>query len=280
MNLQDPSPLHDRSEWPPGETSPQAGSGTDSSAEGAGAGRGRSGRGRLWAYTIGSGVMAGVVAWLAGEATLSVFQPRLVMMDTAVGPRLGATLEEYHKVDSRNAALAFGLLGVCLGLALGLAGGLARGSTRSGAMAGIVGAGLGAILGAGAALALQPLYYWGIARDPTQQSLTLPLLVHAGIWAAVGAAGGIAFGLGQDGRGERIARSALGGLIGAALSAVAYVVIGALVFPEGETTRPISATWGTRLMARLLLATLTAAGIAAIVTSEPRASARPISPSA
>ena len=39
--------------------------------------------------------------------------------------------------------------------------------------------------------------------DEASRDLVLPLLVHAGIWSAVGAAGGLALALGLDERGAR-----------------------------------------------------------------------------
>jgi hypothetical protein len=41
-----------------------------------------------------------------------------------------------------------------------------------------------------------------------------------------------------------------------------YAVKGALAFPLEETSDPLSATWGTRLFARLAVTTLASAGAA------------------
>jgi hypothetical protein len=181
------------------------------------------------------------------------------------------------KADTQNAALAFGLVGAILGLGLGIAGGLASGPIRIGrrAIAALTGLAVGGAVGVGASLVLVPIFNQARMANPLSLDLTIPMLVHAGIWAAVGAGGGLAFGLGLGGDRRRIARATIGGLVGGVIAAVAYEMIGALAFPLADTPRPLSLTWGTRLLARLLVTTLAAAGAAALVTHE--SSRRPAS---
>jgi hypothetical protein len=97
----------------------------------------------------------------------------------------------------------------------------------------------------------------------------MAMVVHGGIWAAVGAAGGLALGVGLGG-GRRIGRAALGGLLGAVAAAVIYIVIGGLAFPLSATHRPIALTWATRLLARLLVTSLAAAGAVWVVQAGQR----------
>src|SRR5262245_32343845 len=221
--------------------------------------------GRLWGWALGAALLAGLAAWLVGEGTVEVFRPKLQTMMTMMGPMEGATNAERARAASWNAALAYTLLGAFLGLAMGLAAGLARKSPRAAFVAGAVGLALGAILALVSSLALQPLYYRSIEQDPLQQSLTMPMLVHAGIWATVGAAGGIALGLGLGSHPRRFALIVLGGLVGAVLAAVTFEMIGALLLSrEAETTRPVSLTWSSRLLACLLVALLASAGAAAV----------------
>ncbi len=110
-------------------------------------------------------------------------------------------------------------------------------------------------------LALLPAYNAYKQRHPDEafRDLVLPLLVHAGIWSAAGAAGGLAFGLGL---GERspLLRTVLGGLVGAAVGAMAYELIGASAFPAARTAQFVSETWETRLLARLAVTVLAAVG--------------------
>jgi hypothetical protein len=230
---------------------------------------------RLPAWALGAGLLAGAVSWLVGEASLNTFRPKMQRMMTPAGPMIGATAAEQTRADARNAALAFAVQGACLGLALGLAGGLARGAAGGGAVAGLAGAVLGGALALGAAVALQPVYDRNVQLDQVDQDLTVPLLVHGGIWGVAGLAGGLAFGLGLRGRRDLIARAAVGGLVGALLATFVFEFTGAIMFPEAKTTRPLSLTWGSRLLARALVGLLAAAGVSALVAGRPTPAPEP-----
>src|SRR5262249_26321970 len=130
---------------------------------------------------------------------------------------------------------------------------------------------LGGALAFGASAALQPVYYRNVQLDQVEQGLTVPTLVHGGIWGAAGLAGGLAFGFGL-GRGRTsVARAALGGLVGGLLAGFVFEATAAMAFPKAGTTRPLSLTPGSRLMAKMLVALLAAAGIAALVAGRARA---------
>jgi hypothetical protein len=226
---------------------------------------------RLVIWALFAGLLAGAIAWLVGEATVEVFRPTMVTMDTPVGRMTAASSDEVMRTDMKNAALAFAVQGACLGLALGLAGGLVQGSARSAALAGLAGAVLGGALAFGASAALQPVYYQNVQLDQVEQGLTVPMLVHGGIWGAAGIAGGVAFGLGL-GRGRApVVRAAVGGLVGVLLAALVFEATAAMVFPKAATTRPLSLTPGSRLMAKVLVSLLAAAGIAAMLTGARKA---------
>jgi len=220
---------------------------------------------RLAIWALGAGLVAGAVAWLVGEATVQTFRPKMVTMDTPVGRMTAAPAEEVKRTDVMNAALAFAVQGACLGLALGLAGGLARGSARAGAAAGLAGTILGGALALGASLAMQPVYYSNLQLDQVDQGLGMPMLVHGVIWGAAGLAAGFAFGLGLGGGRTSIARAAAGGMLGALLAALLFEATGAIAFPMAATTRPLSLTPGSRLMAKLMVSMLSAAGVVALV---------------
>jgi hypothetical protein len=221
---------------------------------------------RLLIWTLGAGFLAGAMAWLAGEATVETFRPKMVTSNTPMGPMTAASAEEVTRTDVKNAALAFAVQGACLGLALGLAGGLARGSARAGAAAGAAGAVLGAALALGASAVFQPVYYRNLQLDRVEQGLTVPMLVHGGIWGAAGLAAGLAYGLGMGGGRSSIARAAAGGLVGALLAAAVFEVTAAMAFPKAATTRPLSLTPGSRLMAKMLVSLLSAACVVAPLT--------------
>jgi hypothetical protein len=218
----------------------------------------------IWALV--AGLLAGAAAWLAGEATVQAFRPKMVTMDTPVGRMTAAPADEVTRTDVKNAALAFAVQGACLGLALGLAGGLARGSARAGAASALAGTILGGALALGASATMQPVYYRNLQLDQVDQDLAVPMLVHGCIWGAAGLAGGLAFGLGLGRGRSSIARAAAGGLLGAVLAALLFETTAAMAFPSNAaTTRPLSLTPGSRLMAKLMVSMLSAAGVVTIV---------------
>jgi hypothetical protein len=206
------------------------------------------------------------VSWLLIEATLDSFKARGAATRFMSFTFMIPGWQERADAATRNAGLALGLTGAAAGLALGLAAGLARRSARAGAAAALLGLVMGAAAGAGATLAAVPLATRVRDRDPGSMSaeMTSSLLVHGLPWAAVGAAGGLAFGIGIGGR-DWAGRGLLGGLLGAVAGALLYEVIGALALPGTKTIDPIAASWGTRLLAQLLAVIPAAAGVAALV---------------
>ena len=226
--------------------------------------------GRLLAMALGAGIFAGLASWLLGEVVLDYFRPpsRIVI---AMGMTMNVPSQAgEHGAITRNAALAYGLLGAALGLALGLAGGshAAHGPMRS--RGALIGLAAGAVAGAAATPALLPIYFRTIIEDPLASGLTVPLLLHGGIWAAVGAAGGLALGIGFGVRRAELWKIILGGLVGGLLGAIIYELIGAFVFPMSATTKPISESGVTRLIARLAVSIFSAAGaVLAVSDTEP-----------
>jgi hypothetical protein len=224
---------------------------------------------RVWA--LGAGALAALASWLLVEITLDSFKPMGTSRQIMGSTFRVAGWQERATATTRNAVLALGLVGAIVGLAFGLAGGLARQSARAGAGAAFLGAVLGAAAGAGATLAGIPLAYQVRERDPGNMSAEMAssLLVHGLPWAAVGAVGGLAFGLGLGGR-ARVARGLLAGLLGAVAGAFLYEIIGALALPGTKTSEPIAATWGIRLLAQFLAVVPPAAGVAALVPDSAR----------
>jgi hypothetical protein len=112
-----------------------------------------------------------------------------------------------------------------------------------------------------------------VQLDQVEQGLTVPMLVHGGIWGAAGLAGGLAFGLGLGRGRSSIARAAVGGLVGVLLAAFLFEATAAMAFPKAATTRPLSLSPGSRLMAKMLASLLSAAGIAVLLANRPAAPA-------
>jgi hypothetical protein len=223
--------------------------------------------GRLWPLALAAGLGAGVMAEAAGEAAYGFFRPAIVATPLT-GGSIVDTANNATKVaaEIKNSALASALLGAAMGLTMGLAGGLARGDRRAGVRAGLVGLSLGAIAGAGTGLPLAWVYYKN--QRAIVDDLFQPMLLHGGTWGAVGAVGGLAFGLGLGGRASAV-RTVLGGLLGAALGTVLFELVGAVLFPLARTVQPLALSWDARMLARLSVATLAAVGAALAVDNLP-----------
>jgi hypothetical protein len=234
------------------------------------------GSARLWLITLAAGVAAGLVAWVGGEACLDRIKPPVHNVNSK-GVILRLTdRREVAAAEAQNAGVAFAILGAALGASLGAAGGLAGRSGRRAVSAALAGVVLGSAVAVATSIAVLPPYNAYKARypDDAAKDLILPLLVHAGIWSAVGGAGGLAFALGFGAR-SVLSQAVIGGLVGAAVAAVAYEMIGAVGFTNAQTAQFVSATWQTRLFARVAITVLAAVGVA-LGVYEPRR--RPVPP--
>jgi hypothetical protein len=214
-------------------------------------------------------LLAGLVAFGAGEAAYDLFVPEEVMQRDTMSRRqlLHPTAETITMAAAKNASLAFGALGLCLGGFLGAAGGLARRSIAAAVTAGVSGAALGAVVAAGVSHAAIPSLIKAQYANRDQE-LLIAILMHALVCGLVGAAAGLAFASGLGHR-RYLGRAVLGGLVGAVLGAIGFDLIGAAFFTSANTHFPISQTATTRLLARLLVA-LATAGVMVLFLAEPR----------
>jgi hypothetical protein len=203
---------------------------------------------RPWAIALAAGLLAGLVAWGIGEATLV---PEAGYENKKENVHL-----QPEVAGIRNATVSFGVLGAALGLGLGLAGGLIGRSVVRAIMAGVAGLVVGGGTGAGLALVLTPLYY----RQAAASDITYALIVHAGAWVGAAAAAGLAFAIGV-GKWRDLPRTVLAAASAAFIATVIFEFGGGILFPDALTDRPVSHTWVTRLVARLIVAVLVAAGV-------------------
>ena len=211
--------------------------------------------GRLLAFALAAGLIAGVASLLAGEVILNRYQSDLTPpLKISPSPE---DMRRWRDARLYSATLTFTTMGGFLGLAMGLAGGLARRSVFAGVRAAILGLLLGTAAAASMAFVLVSIFFK--RHDPQSGDLVLPLLTHGAIWSAVGAIGGLAFGLGLGGQG-RWKATLVGGLVGAAAATIVYEIVGALAFASSKTDLPVSSSITTRGMAQLLVAILSAVG--------------------
>lgn len=179
----------------------------------------------------------------------------------------GTTLEIGRA--TQNAAVAYALLGASLSLILGVTAGffLGRFSIPRVLAAGLAGIVLGASFGAASSYGLTPIYFNRMGTA----DVTLSLLIHLGIWTAVGAATGLAFGVGSGSR-DVLVRSLVGGITGAALGTLLFDISGAFL-PLAHTERPLSEEAGTRLAANIVLCLCVASGIVVVASQKTRVAA-------
>jgi hypothetical protein len=233
---------------------------------------------RVWTQALMAGMIAGFTSWLIGEALHRRFDR---LAPTLSGPPTSAEMMKSIFIAGRTAQkweaiLGFGSLGGGLGSALGLAGGSARLSVRAAPGAAIVGGILGGAVGVASTQVILPLYQRFL--DPDHNDLIVGIMTQVVISAALGAVRGAAFGIGLGDR-SRGLRAVLAGLLGAIAGPLVYEMAGALAIPLDKTTNQISATWGSRLFARLAVTTLASAGVAiAAPDRSKRAIPSPVSP--
>jgi uncharacterized membrane protein len=203
-----------------------------------------------------AGLVAGLVAFGIGEMIYELIPAKKVAIPTMGQIVIAPSVETSNVAATRNGALTFGVLGVCLGGFLGIAGGLARRSASASVVAGLLGSILGLALAAGACFALLPFFLKTLPNHP-DYDLLLSMIMHGSIWGLTGAAAGLAFAVGLGGR-RLLGRALAAGFAGAVLGAIAFDLIGGLLFSLANTGQPISTTWPTRLMARLMVTVTTA----------------------
>jgi hypothetical protein len=222
--------------------------------------------GRIWGWALAAAVVAGVVSGLGGErvhkrydvpgeATTGQTQPQEVF------DRIARAQVARH---AKEGQVLFGLVGAAAGLSLGLAGGLARRNLPAALGAGVVGLVLAGAAGAAAGQLTAPFAYRDV--ELLANSATRSLLIRGAIYAAVGLASGLAFGIGLGGRGA-ILNAAVGGLLGALAATVVYEVAGSLMFPVARTYQPIATTAGARYFAELTAIVFIAAGTAVLASN-------------
>jgi hypothetical protein len=211
------------------------------------------GRKNLWLAALAAGLIAGAASGAVGEAAADWFPKPKAADPMKFAPDVGPV----YAAIVKNAALACALQGAALGLALGVAGGLAASRPGAGAAAGLIGLVLGALVGGGAGFGAGSAYF--ALSEQSDSDVLASMLAHAAAWSPAGAVGGLAFGLGLSLRGGA-ARTALGGLLGAAVGAGAYDLVGSAFLALSDTGEPIASTTAARLLAHGAAAVFSAVG--------------------
>jgi hypothetical protein len=208
---------------------------------------------------VAGGVVAGLVAWMAGEQAANVFHPRLYKTEVMGLVYDLPTQQSQRVADIKNALLTVAILGGATGMAMGLAGGLAGGSPRRGVMVGLAALVAGTLAGVLSGFFVFRHFFRDVVPDVND--LLTPILLHGAIWMVIGAVGGLAFALGIGGRPQRLHAAVAAG-IGAFLASVLYHVLGAILSPGSNASDPVAKSADLRFLAMTLFTVLVAAGAA------------------
>jgi hypothetical protein len=214
---------------------------------------------RSWAILLLAGLVAGPVAWGAGELAHGFFRPRTYRVEIMGMVSMQPSRESQKSADIANSTVASAILGAVTALMMGLAGGLAVRNPGRGLMVGLVAQAAGAMAGAAAAYALMPIFYWQLVPD--SNDLLTPILIHGGVWTAIGVVGGMAFVAGRDSW-RQFPVAAVFACVGAFLASILFHVTTGILFPHSSSAEPVGRSALVRLLATSLVTVLVAIGVA------------------
>jgi hypothetical protein len=209
--------------------------------------------------TLIAGLAAGFFSWRCGEMATSAFKPQLFRVQIGLQTFIQPTLASENAAEFKNAVVAYMILGALTGLAMGIAGGLTAQLPSRGLITGLGGAVVVAAIAAAASYGLLPLFYRRHVPDPNDW--WSPLVIHGGIWTAVGAASGLFFAIGR----RSIAyapRVIFGASVGAVLATFLFQALAAQFLLNAGADEPNARTSSARLLARLLVCGFIAVGAA------------------
>jgi hypothetical protein len=214
---------------------------------------------QVLAIALAAGVVAGLAAWLGGESAHDAFRPELIPTEVLGRSVMVPSRDTLKAAALKNGTLASAILGCATGLVLGFAGGVAGRAPARGVIVGLAALAVGALAAALASLALLPLFFRDIVPDTND--LLSPILIHGAIWMAIGAVGGLAFGIGM-GPGWNCSRAIGAACVGAFLASVLSHLIGGGLFPDAGATEPVPRSSVVRLLGTMLVTVLVALGAA------------------
>jgi hypothetical protein len=231
--------------------------------------------GRAWILGLLGAVIAGAIAAGSYEVIPTIYIPPPHMV-RVMGQMMNQPFPaDVLVADRKNAVVAFGLAGGVFAMLMGVAGGLARGSGRGV----LVGAVAGLILGAAAGAAAGPVgvTVYTRAHDADSRAVTvemkIPMMIHAGLWAAIGAAGAAGLGIGARAW-WRMPSIVLSGLVGGAMGGCLYELVSAALWADGRTYQVFAGRWEPRIVAAMappvVAAVLAISGLVAPMTRPPR----------
>ena len=197
-----------------------------------------------------AGLLAGLAAFGAGEVAYQRI-PTERVKTKIMGQTLMVPNSTTAMVAEVRNARRHSVYSACFSGGFLESPGALRGSMVAVSGAGVLGAILGLATGVGASFGLLP-YFFSTQPYHPEYDLILSVMMHAVIWGLMGAVAGLAFAIGLGER-KLILRVIMAAFVGATLGSVVFEFVGAAIFPLASTGQPISTTWATRLLARLLV---------------------------
>lgn len=155
------------------------------------------------------------------------------------------------RANSINSALVYGGIGLCLSVGMILAAKLNSRESCPPAIRSLAAMMLTVAASAAPSFAMIPAFAESSDRDPGSLDLTMPLLVHLGLWCPIGAGVGLLFGITRRRTIGGTTESIISGTVGAVVGTVVYEFAGAILLPTDRTIEPLPATARARLVATM-----------------------------
>ncbi len=199
-------------------------------------------------YLLGAAA-AGFAGWKIGETNREYAKVPLEISSKAY--QFAELNAETIRVNSINGSLVNGGLGLCLAVGIVLTTRLATRGQCSPAIQSIVAFAAVVALSAAPSFLMMPASAAAADADPGSLDLTMPLLIHLGLWAPIGAGIGLLFGVMRNRSIAGTIESTLAGTVGATLGTVVFEFLGAIAMPTDKTNEPMPGTERARLAAAM-----------------------------
>ena len=199
-------------------------------------------------YLLGAAA-AGFAGWKIGESNRDYATVPLEISSKAY--QFAELNAETVRVNSINGSLVYGGLGLCLAVGTILATKLAARGQCPPVLQSLAAFAAVVALSAAPSFVMMPAFAASADRDPGSLDLTMPLLIHLGLWAPIGAGIGLLFGILRNRGIAGTIESTLAGAVGATLGTVVFEFLGAIVMPTDKTNEPMPGTERARLAAAM-----------------------------
>lgn len=195
--------------------------------------------------------MAGLAGWKIGESNREYATVPLEISSKAY--QFAELNAETVRVNSINGSLVYGGLGLCLATGTILATKLSAPRDCPPIVQSLAAFVAVVALSAAPSFVMMPAFAAAADRDPGSLDLTMPLLIHLGLWGPIGAGIGLLFGTVRNRGVAGTIESTLAGAVGATLGTIMFEFLGAIVMPMDKTIEPMPGSERARLAAAMCI---------------------------